>query len=340
MQPHFDLMEARNLIAFAAQLEGPTPPLAAPPIPSDWSAIFTSPDMGAFDNCWQLWQKTGTNEYAVVIRGTVAKPGSVIEDLLSVMIPAAGILPVGSTGLPYKLADDPKAAVHLGFTLGLCILLYDPANGILAKLRDLPTGAAIFIAGHSQGAATATLCRSFLRYSPILTAKNFTYKTYLYAQAKPGNDHYGWDFERVTSNLDTGFNISNMQDWVPQFPLTLQTLGTMNEPNPLDYITGNPVLSMLAKSLEALHEHIAAVHLAKHAPQFAVLERILQTQNFQPVAAPGAARLVILPTLNFVGCGSPITLAGTPGTNPADPKDFFWQHHAAMYYDLLGQVFP
>lgn len=341
MQPHFDVTEARNLIAFAAQLEGLTPPLAPPPIPADWSAIFTSPDMGAFDNRWQLWQRSGANEYAVVIRGTVDKPGSVIEDLLSVMIPASGILPVGSVGLPYKLADDPKAAVHLGFTLGLCILLYDPANGILTKLRELPTGSALFITGHSQGASTATLCRSFLRYSPLLAAKNFSYKTYLFAQAKPGNDHYGWDFERVTSNLDTGFRVSNNQDWVPQFPLTLQTLGSMNEPNPLDYITGNPLVSMLSRSLEALHEHLAVVHLAKHAPQFAILERILKTQDFQAVGvAPGMASLVIHPTLNFVSAGSPITLAGTPGTNPSDPKDFFWQHHAAMYYNLLGTVFP
>ena len=341
MQPHFDLTEAKNLIAFAAQLEGPTPPLAPPPIPANWTAVFTSPDMGAFDNKWQLWKNSQANEYAVVIRGTVDKPGSVIEDLLSVMIPASGTLPVGSVALPYKLAEDPKAAVHLGFALGLCVLLYDPANGILAQLRNLPAGAAIFIAGHSQGAATATLCRSFLRYTTLFADKNFTYKTYVYAQAKPGNDHYGWDFERVTSNRDTGFNVSNTQDWVPQFPLTLQTFGTINEPNPLDYITGNPVFSMLSKSLEALHEHIAAVHLAKHAPQFAILERILKTQNFQAVGtATAAARIVILPTLNFVGCGSPIALAGTPGTNPTDPKDYFWQHHAAMYYNLLGTVFP
>ncbi len=341
MQPHFDLTEARNLIAFAAQLEGPTPPLAPPPIPADWSVVFTSPELGAFDNKWQLWKNSQANEYAVVIRGTVDKPGSVILDLMSVMIPASGILPVGSVALPYKLAEDPKAAVHLGFVLGLCILLHDATNGILAQLRGLPPGANLFIAGHSQGASIATLCRSFLQYSPLLADKNFSYKTYLYAQAKPGNDHYGRDFERVTGNRDSGFSVTNSQDWVPQVPLTIQMLGSMNEPNPLDYITNNVVFEMLSKSMEAMHGHIATEHIRKHLPQFAILEQVLKNQNFQAVGvSPALASIEIRPTLNFVGCGTPIILAGTPGTNPTEPKDFFWQHHAAMYFDLLGKVFP
>ncbi len=341
MQPDFDLTEARNLIAFAAQLEGPTPPLAPPPIPANWSVVFTSPVMGVFDNKWQLWKNSLANEYAVVIRGTVDEPGSVILDLMSVMIPASGTLPVGSVTLPYKLAEDPKAAVHLGFALGLGILLYDSTNGILAKLSGLPPGSSIFIAGHSQGASIATLCRSFLRYSPILAAQNFSYKTYLYAQAKPGNDHYGWDFERVTSNTDSGYSVTNSQDWVPQVPLTIQMLNSLNQPNPLDFITSNVVFEMLSKSMEAMHGHIATEQIKKHVPQFAILEQVLKNQNFQAVGvAPAFAQIEIRPTLNFVVCGTPIILAGTPGTNPTDPKDFFWQHHAAMYYNLLGTVFP
>jgi len=47
-----------------------------------------------------------------------------------------------------------------------------------------------------------------------------------------------------------------------------------------------------------------------------------------------------VPTLNFVNCGAAITLIGTPGSNPDDPKDFFWQHHAAMHYKLLCTKFP
>jgi hypothetical protein len=186
---HFDPNEAKALIAMIAKLEGSTVPIE-PPIPPSWNLVFSSPVMGQFENMWQLWQNTG--QYAVLIRGTVVQTGSIVEDLMAVMIPAQGDLPAGSVALPYRLAADPKAGVHLGFALGMAILLCDGVNGILPKLRALvPDGASVLIAGHSQGAALATLCRSFLHYSPILGDKQLHYKTYLYAQPKPGNDHYG-----------------------------------------------------------------------------------------------------------------------------------------------------
>jgi hypothetical protein len=60
----------------------------------------------------------------------------------------------------------------------------------------------------------------------------------------------------------------------------------------------------------------------------------------QATAAGGnPAGLSIVPTLNFVGCGSAIALQGTPGGNPDDPSDGWWQHHAALYYLLLQKQF-
>jgi len=41
-----------------------------------------------------------------------------------------------------------------------------------------------------------------------------------------------------------------------------------------------------------------------------------------------------------VGCGAAISLQGTPSGNPDNPKDGWWQHHAAMYYELLQKQFP
>ncbi len=251
----FDLTEAKAMIAIAANLEGPTPPLKMPAIPANWGSqpIFDSPIMGAYDNKWQLWASQSTNQYAVVIRGTVSKVGSIWEDLMAVMIPATGALPIGSVSLSYKLADDPKADVHLGFALGMAILMFDGANGIITQLQQhVPAGAEIFIAGHSQGAAIATLCRSFLEYSDILTAKRYIYKTYLYAQPKPGNSHFGRDFERIVSNCATGFCITNTQDWVPQVPLTLQGLIGLNTPNPLSVITEGKFLAAIGGVLHRL----------------------------------------------------------------------------------------
>ncbi len=91
--------------------------------------MFDSPVLGAFDNKWQLWRNATEKQYAVVIRGTVGEPRSVVEDLLAVMIPASGELHVGAGKLPYRLAADPKAAVHLGFALGMAALLFDKNSG-------------------------------------------------------------------------------------------------------------------------------------------------------------------------------------------------------------------
>jgi Lipase (class 3) len=339
----FNPTEAKELIAIIAALEGATPPLPLPAIPASWGTapLFDSPVLGAWDNKWQLWKNT-SNQFALVIRGTVDTTGSIFEDLMAVMIPATGTLPVGSVSLPYKLAENPQAAVHFGFLLGMGVLLFDANFGILAKLDGLPAGAEVFVAGHSQGAAIATLCRSFLEYSNLMAAKKFSYKSYVYAQPKPGNDHYGREFERLASNPGTGFTITNSQDWVPQVPLTLQLVKSLNDPNPLDFLTGGFVFKLLAEGMETLRSHLMEVHLAKHVPQMKALEDVLKKQNFHAVSASTGISLetVVKPTLNFINCGSAISLSGTPGTNPNDPKDFFWQHHAAMYHKLLCSEFP
>jgi len=336
----FDFIEAKTLIAIAANLEGPTPPLNMPAIPVNWGIqpIFDSPIMGAYDNKWQLWANPSTNQYAVVIRGTVGEVGSIWEDLMAVMIPATGTLPVGSVSFSYKLAEDPQAGVHLGFALGMAIVMLDDTNGIITQLQQrVPSGAEILIAGHSQGAAIATLCRSFLEYSAILAAKKYTYKTYLYAQPKPGNNHYACDFERIVSNCATGFCVTNTQDWVPQVPLTLQGLISLNTPNPLSVIReGNFALAIGGFLHRMVQRRVKRAHLAKHSLQIKALQQTLQKQKHLHIAkSTSPLDLNIMPSLNFVNCGLPITLTGTPGGNPNNPKDFFWQHHATMYYNLL-----
>jgi hypothetical protein len=128
---------------------------------------------------------------------------------------------------------------------------------------------------------------------------------------------------------------------VPQVPLTFQLLGSLNTPNPLSVLTGGIVFKLVNEGIMDLQTHLAKVHLNNNLPQVKALEQTLQNQSFQPTAANAAnVSITIVPTLNFINCGSAITLEGTPGTNPTDPKDFFWQHHASMYYQLLCDVFP
>jgi Lipase (class 3) len=101
---------------------------------------------------------------------------------------------------------------------------------------QIGANAQVFVTGHSQGAAMATLLRSYLQYSPN-APQGVSYNTYIYAQRKPGNDHYAADFANRFSNPSLGFRVTNSLDWVPQVPFTLGFLGDVNKPNPLSVLS-------------------------------------------------------------------------------------------------------
>lgn len=334
--------EAEALISLLAQPEGTTPPpFQAPPLPQNWTLVFDSPQIGIFDNKWQLWQFSSgqVTQYAVLIRGTVYEAGSIIDDLLAVMIPASGSITVDSIALSYQLAANPQAGVHLGFALALLILLYDPTDGILIKLgENVSIGSDVFVAGHSQGAAIATLCRSYLNYSDFQKIFNYNYKTYVFSQPKPRNDYYGYDYESVTG--DMGFTLTNTQDWVPQVPFTFELPGDVNKPNPLSVLSSQQAaLASATSDIATLRENLATAQLQKYEAQLGLLGQKLKGQDLKETSISQiGSNITILPTLNFTGCGVPIILQGVPGTNPCDATDFFWQHHGAMYYDLIAGI--
>ena len=365
--PGFNLQEAEPLLTLLTSLEGglniqPLPPLTSPP--PGWTILFDSQSVGPFDNRWQL-ASNGQGQFAVLIRGTVDETGSIIDDLLSVMIPANSQIGFQVDGtaltLDYQLAaaSNGKAGVHLGFTLAMFILMYDPSAGILWKLLEMvPKNSDVFIAGHSQGAAIATLSRSYLNYLNLLDLTEmgtyYNYKSYVFAQPKPGNDLYGIDYDVVASNSGMAFTVNNSQDWVPQVPLTLEIPSDINDPNPLSVWLGSHPLSAAALQAYAVEAHalrtgVAAAQVAKHTPKMAALAAIFHDPKFQqkvlgkPVTQALSLPTLppILPTLNFAGCGSIYGLLGVPGANPCTPSDSFWQHHGVMYSALLlGQPIP
>lgn len=88
----FDLAEALDLLALCSIVEGST----ELPQPPGWTMLFDSPVIPPFTEKWQLWQNT-TSAYAIVVRGTVYDPGSILEDLLAFLALAAGSVTIGPT---------------------------------------------------------------------------------------------------------------------------------------------------------------------------------------------------------------------------------------------------
>ncbi len=340
--PGFNPTEAKTLIAISAALELDNP---VPVIPANWQLDFDSPELGPFENKYQLWKNTEVpGQYALVIRGTVDQTGSIVEDLLSVMIPGSGSLTLGPTQLSYTLAKEPNAGVHLGFTLGLCFLLFDGLSGILAQLyARMGQVQELFVAGHSQGAAVATLCRSYFEYAPVVQPLGLSLKTYVFAQPKPGNDHYAYDFETIAGNGTLAFQVTNSLDWVPQVPLTLEWLDDLNSPNPISNLLANDLaLADLGNVRARIRAEATARQLTKLAPHLGTLGAVLTQQAIQPVeaAVTGAeASLHILPSLYFFNAGARILLTGGPCPTP-DCDGGWYQHHATTYYNLLQAQYP
>jgi hypothetical protein len=327
-QPGFDLSEALDVLQMCAYIYGGSP---APVKPPNWDVVFDSPQLPVFDNKWQLWKSSG-GAYAIVIRGTVDTTGSVAEDLLSLLIKADDRITVGPLSFPYKFANEPDAAVHAGFALGALLVLKTPGVGVLDQLakRRIPAGSMILIGGHSQGAAVATLVRSYLNYGADSPKNNF-YKTYVFAQPKPGNDHYATDFENLFSNNGLAYRLTNSLDWVPQVPFTLEIRNDLNKPNP--FVASTP----LASTLNAYQAQVGQLLLQKEVPRLQKGASALRRTKVPRAPDTTNVTLPIIPSLNFGGAGTEVALIGKPCNPSVDQCDEWFQHHLTTYEALMKE---
>jgi lipase (class 3) len=337
----FDLREALDLLHFCAITENGVAPPIPPNPPPGWTSLFVSPVIPPFDNLWQLWRRDADGVFAIAIRGTVYQAGSIAEDVLALMIKATGTLTVGPFNQPYSFSADPLAGVHLGFAVATLLVAELPGIGILDVMRqnNIGANAQVFVTGHSQGAAMASLLRSYLQYAPNAPA-GVSYKAYVYAQPKPGNDHYAADFENRFSNPGRGFRVTNSLDWVPQVPFTLEFLGDVNVPNPLSVLT-QPELAiriasaMRLKAIEQTVDELGHLIVAREIDRVRPALQQLAAAKAGPAAAAGAIDMPLMFSFNYLNAGTNFSLMGNPCVGPQCADEFF-EHHAATYYGLLA----
>ena len=172
--------------------------------PSRYERIYRSAVMG-LENRWDLWKRESATEdtYVVALRGTTGTAASWMENFYCAMVPAKGKLQLNdSTVFEYHFADDPKAAVHVGWTLGMAYLAPD----IMFRLKELTTAGKLknlYVVGHSQGGALAFLLTSYLRHkikAGELPA-DIVIKTYSSASPKVGNLYYAYDYDYINRGV-------------------------------------------------------------------------------------------------------------------------------------------
>jgi Lipase (class 3) len=321
---------------------------------------------GPFNNAWLLVQsETYPSKYAITVRGTVGEINSILADAFATTTPAyAGIQDIAKGVLPITFVATPKAEIHIGFAYLAYTLLFDKQKGILARLHqlNLPDNCTLFITGHSQGAAVATLLHSFLFYA--ITDPNDRYhlnlklntnsqkpgrmvrlKSYLFAQPKPGNQQYAQDYARITKGMS--FAVNNDRDPIPQVPLSLQVIAEVSR-----YVEednkgkGNPLEKLTTINTHIINETIFKVrdHFAKKgvdlvAKKFATIRADLALDKyFQPSDSPIPAKAI---SLNYTLAGELVPLFGLLQGGDEYPigkdQDLLLQHHATTYRELIKQ---
>lgn len=196
----------------------------------DYKRVYRSPVVG-LDNRWSLYMSP--DSIAVIsIRGTTSNTVSWMENFYAAMVAAQGQITLAdSFKFNYKLADNPRAAVHIGWLIGMAFLSRDMLPVIN---RYYQSGIKDFIIfGHSQGGAISYLITSYFYYlkKSGTLPQDITFKTYCSAAPKPGNLYYAYDYEYLTYG-GWGYNVVNTADWVPETPVSVQTVKDHNTVNP------------------------------------------------------------------------------------------------------------
>lgn len=228
LKPNFDAQEFLDVLHLEWAHQDSGSKYCPKILPTNYNRVFRSCEVG-LKNKFDFWLRDDSVG-VICLRYTVGGT-SWLENFYSGMIKAQGSLKLNdSTTFNYKFSNDEKAFVHHGWTIGLSHLAPLVTNTINEYYKK---GIKEFIiVGHSQGAALSFLMRSYLHYAPeSVVPKDITYKVYCSAAPKPGNLFYAYDFDFITRN-GWAYRIVNANDWVPETPFSIQTIGDLHPTNP------------------------------------------------------------------------------------------------------------
>ncbi|MFT3703407.1 MAG: lipase family protein [Agriterribacter sp.] len=240
LHPGFNKKEYIEMLKVSAKF-GDSNYIRAFPEPEKFHFVYRSPEVG-LGNMWDLW--TSTDSIAVIsIRGTTSASVSWLANFYAAMVPAQGQLQLSATDtFSYKLASNPRATVHVGWLISMAYLVKDLMPRIDSCYNN---GIKDFIImGHSQGGAIAFLLTAYLRelqFSNTLH-QHIQFKTYCSAGPKPGNLYFAQEYEAHTQQ-GWAYNVVNSADWVPETPVSIQTVNDFNAVNP--FITAKDQIKKL-----------------------------------------------------------------------------------------------
>ncbi|SCY87789.1 lipase family protein [Flavobacterium caeni] len=305
-----------------------------------YRTIYRSKVIG-MENQWELYEN---HTHAVIcLRGTANSKVSWMANFYAAMIPAVGQLQLNDTlKFDYHFANNPRAAVHVGWALSSAYLLTD----ILPKVREQYEKGfrAFMIFGHSQGAALAYLITAQLKHyqKTGVLPKDIVWKTYCSAAPKPGNLYFAYDYEASTQ-MGWSYSVVNAADWVPEVPVTIQVVGDFNNVNP--FTEAKKQLRKLPfpqnKLMTFMHGQLTRPNkraLKKYQLYLGKIASRVVEKNVPGYKSPEE----FYDSNNYMRCGNMIVL------NPdeayyqkfPDDKSKLFQHHSLLAYLYLLDKLP
>ncbi len=334
----FDRQEYLDLLYVSAQF-GDSAYRAELPVPENYTLDYQSPVVG-LGNQRELYVRE--DRVAVIsIRGTTERSESWLANFYAAMVPARGKLTLGDDfTFPYALAEDPRAAVHVGWLVSTAFLSRD----ILPKLDSCyQAGITNFLfVGHSQGGSIAYLLTAHL-YELQRQGKlpaDLRLKTYCSAAPKPGNLPFAYAYEAMTYG-GWAFNVVNSADWVPEAPVTVQTLDDFSRPNPFTGVRTLIKQQKLGKRLALNYAYNRLYKPTRRAQRN--YQKILGDYTSRQVTAllPGFLPPEYFSSNDYVRTGTTITLLADQAYyawNTRDSNAIFAHHFHPSYLYLADRL--
>ncbi|POA99057.1 hypothetical protein C2134_08235 [Chromobacterium sinusclupearum] len=231
----------------------------------DWSRSICLSCQDLFYNQAMLAYHPELDAYCLAFRGTVNRP-NVFEDFEALLVSATPITIdvenqkhaakwIGEAAKQWTISSrtyckqtydgtTERAKVHMGFRLALESLDFaaEKICGHRNRLSDMLKAVIeqsgqgkpirIYVTGHSLGAGMATLAAAWLNAQPFANAC-FDVKCYAFAQPKPGNEYFAYQYALDFGNQGA-FAVLSSLDTVPQVPLTLESVSSLNYPQAME----------------------------------------------------------------------------------------------------------
>lgn len=334
LKPGFEKEEYRQLMR-AFSCWGDSTIYKGIPESTVYKTIYRSEIMG-LENQWELYENH--THSVICLRGTASNKISWMANFYAAMVPAIGQFQLNDTlKFDYHYADNPKAAVHIGWALSSAYLLTD----ILPKVKQQYEKGfkAFMIFGHSQGGALSYFITAQLRYyqKTGVLPKDIVFKTYCSAAPKPGNLYFAYDYEAATQ-MGWSYTVLNAADWVPEVPVSIQTVEDFNNINP--FKDARKKLKELPfpqdKLLSMIHSQLTK-HNRKALKKYQLFLGKIASKMVEKSIPGYKAPKDFYQSNNYMRCGNMIVL------NPdeayykkfPDDKTKMFQHHSLLAYLYL-----